>query len=735
MRAFSSLVALVWLFGGAYAKSEKKKKDSKKECASKFCCTADEDYDLTIRFLLTFKSSIPSSLCTSTQQELEHDFVDSYNKLARLNCDKPCFRRAKDARIVAAPENTFVSCAEKDPYHGYRERKLATLGTNSTIIIEIELEQAGVCTTALDGQTGLGTQAHPDEFEAACGKPAWAWDFPYYQDVCSPSTGYYEDGYDEGYDETCCCACGTDRSLGELDLTKIYRSSHTLYNLKIYLLSAQELFARDDCGDLTVEFERTVLLSFSGSTSGLSLSDSESLFEDVSSCYNDLAFENCDNSGRAILNGTLEPVDPVTLTRRRLQRRGRSFNAFSSRSCAGRGCAASRVSARASCPANVCPDNDDLDLFTGILRRLVSTEEEQMEKAVDAVVEHYPGRKGQATADIERVLSGIPITTPLDLILDECLCLTHEEAGKGVAPTDDEFVTRFNTATESDGRFSDLGRLTEAVELVFFPTGGPPKDIQFWLPVHVHGSPCNLDYRELQALADVIQTSYNDIVVEDCDKPLFRQILSALTWMDTLLNCHKSEFVVHIKVSLRCHGHCPKKHPLFGDYKDAYHRLLYEAEIEGEEVEMLYDPAQYNPVIQAYASAGVDASSYEVEVEQDARRTAEEEEDPGSEGVCVVEGSRNPKSPTKQGLEDRVNADLPTADITSITILTEPLCRCEGLYEHFYAGTKGPKEFKYFRTINGIFVVPNDFKTCKYHRSLGEERELGGGSLPCSSFF
>lgn len=721
MRALQSIAALFWLFGSVYAKK------GSKTCATKFCCTAVEDGDLTIRFLLTFESSLPSPLCTSTQRELEYDFVISYNTLARQNCDKPCFRRAKDAHIVAAPPNTFVSCgtdeSDKDSDYGYRERSLAATDGGDTIIIQVELEQAGACTTALDGQKGVGTPAYYDDYEDACGIPPWASGYGYEENVCHPSSDY---------DETCCCVCGTDRSLGEWDLTKVHRSSHTLSALELYLLSVQELFGRDDCSGLAVDFERNLLLSFTGSTSELTPSDSDGLFAIVSGGYNERTFENCDELGRTIVDGFLEPVESDPLTRRRLQRGGRYVNSYSSRNCSGRACAASRIDVRAACSL-LCPQQDDLEIFEGFRRRLHSDEQEETND-VRIDVEDNPTNKRHDLVGIERVLSGeIPITsTARDFIAQECLCLTHDDASTGTAPTADEYVAQINSDVQANGQFSDLGELAEAVELVIIPTAGPPKDIVFWLPIYVRGFPCNLDYKELQALADVVQTSYNDIVVEDCDKPLFRQILSGVTWMDPRLNCNRAEFVVHIKVSFRCHGHCPKKHPLFGGYEDQYYRLLHEEEIEGGEDGLQYDPFQYSPEIENREPVEVPIH----QTDQDVRREEEwasPEEDPG-EGICFLEGSRHPMPPTRHGMEDRINADLTIDDITSVQILTEPLCRCEGPYEHFYMGN-GPKVFQHFGTINGIFVVPNEFKSCKYHRRLGEQRELAFAALPCHSFF
>uniref|UniRef100_A0A7S3PD53 Uncharacterized protein n=1 Tax=Amphora coffeiformis TaxID=265554 RepID=A0A7S3PD53_9STRA len=641
--------------------------------------------------------------------------------LARLNCDKPCFRRAKDAHIVAAPANTFVSCGSNDPYYGgHRERQLATMSASSTLIIEVEFEQTGVCTTALDGKTGMGKSAHPEDYKDGCGVPPWAYTLPYYQNVCYPSSSDHND-------ETCCCICGTDRSLAEADLAQIYSASQTLSTLRISLQSTLELFSRKDCsGDLKVQFERGVLLGFSGTASQLNPSDSGSLIDSVSNGYNELTFSNCDGLGRAIVGGDAETVDPGTFTRRRLQRGGRYVNSYSSRVCLSRACAAARVDAEAGCPANVCPQTDDLDLFSGdfSLRRTLSSEYERIiEKDTEAPVAYSPERKAQDLGGIERVLQGASSTpSPREFIARECMCPTHEETPTGQAPTNSEFVDQFNVESESGGDLQGLGTLAEAIELKIFPTAGVPRDVAFWLPIYVRGSPCNLDYKELQGLADVIQTSYNDIVIEECDKPLFRQILSGVTWMDPVLNCYQTEFVVHVKLALRCHGKCPKMHPLFGSYEDKYRQLLQESEIEVEEADVLYDPAQYDPELQGHVSTDPDASFYQ-KVDQDIRR---EQTVPGTEGVCFIGGARNPMPPTIQGVEDRVNDDLPTTDISSISILLEPFCRCEGLYEHFYVG-KAPKDFKYFRTINGIYVVPNEFKSCKY--------QVAVGAYPCSSFF
>ena len=117
---------------------------------------------------------------------------------------------------------------------------------------------------------------------------------------------------------------------------------------------------------------------------------------------------------------------------------------------------------------------------------------------------------------------------------------------------------------------------------------------------------------------------------------------------------------------------------------------------------------------------------------------------PGPEGICLIEGALNPMPPTVPGLEARINANYPSAAITYISILSEPLCRCEGPYEYLYYYPYGKGSKKYYPdsldqyyTQNGIFIVPKMNAPCGYYRrQLGaEERDLSqGGVFPCFSY-
>ena len=332
MKFYFQAVLTITGLGGALVLAKSGK--GSKECATVACCTANDQASLSQQFLVEFKEELPLPFCTSTKRQLELEFVVSYNYLARLNCDNPCFRRAKDARIVAAPKNAFLACpdassqppAEQAPSSGYGHRHLDVTGDNS-FIVELDVEQAGACMTALDGTDGYGHASNPEEFQDACHHPAWAWDFTSPKEVCP------YDAYNYDKQMSCCCVCGSDRSLSETDLAQILRHSQIMTTLGLQLDRLRELFARSDCSPETVEFSGGALLEFSGDASVLKdSSKAATLFQVVQGCYNALAFEECDELGRTISNGDVEPNSSssnsgLTNTRRRLQFGGRYANA------------------------------------------------------------------------------------------------------------------------------------------------------------------------------------------------------------------------------------------------------------------------------------------------------------------------------------------------------------------------------------------------------------------------
>lgn len=228
-----------------------------KPCAEYSCCAPDTDEDLSVKFLLEFDDVLPTPFCFSLKRQLELDFVVSYNYLARLNCDKPCFRRATNARIVTP--QVFVDCRFPSPPR-YDDSDPTNL-----MIIELDLEQAGQCPTALDGQSTDIHPIHPDVFQNACGHPAWAWDYALHPTKYGPHQCYPDENV------ACCCACGSDRPLAEDDLLDQYSRSVSVASwsdtLKLVKLTEMEK-RRENCPAPT-GFSTFVLLEFSGNFNSL----------------------------------------------------------------------------------------------------------------------------------------------------------------------------------------------------------------------------------------------------------------------------------------------------------------------------------------------------------------------------------------------------------------------------------------------------------------------------------
>lgn len=719
-------VVVALLCAATRAGDNERKPKSNKVCNHVSCCTANEEASLNPSFLLEFTTGLPTPICANLQEKLEHDFVISYNYMANLNCDAPCFRRARAARIVAAPANAFAACSNTHKEGGDHEYPLQrqrqvmeTMSGDNAMVIELELEQAGECTTALDGQVGQGDAAHPDEYKKACGRPAWAFDYSWHKDIC-----HYEEGHDYyAESDVCCCACHADRSLSEEDLTAKHAKSHTLSKLGAELFSVRELYERDVCYEETVELTSSFLFIFS--TENVEMSDTTHLFDMVAGSYNALSFENCDELGRQLTGGTTD-TNPVR--RRKLQGGGRA-NRYPAGACRGGGCVGSDASGQAQCPPNQCGTTSGSSFFDFGNRR--------------RNLEHH------GKVDVERLLAMTPIsTTASESIVDQCLCPVHQPGATGTAPEFNAFVDRFNRAIDGHEEFANLGELEDVIEFKAFPSAGPPNDFYLWLPVYIKGNPCAFDYTEQEKLAELILESYNDIVVEDCDKPLFRQILTAWTWQDPNLNCYMQEHVVHVKIEARCHGYCSHKNPLFSPYKkhDEYRRLRKDVEDKDETAP--YNPEDLHVDFSQNAKTDKDMPPLS-SVHQSARQMGEYGDDyvhePGPDGICLVQGGEAGMSthPTVAGLEERVNSAYPTAAVSFISILTEPLCRCEGpreyLYYYGYGGNGSQKHYpdsldEYY-TMNGIYIVPKKNHPCSYHRNLREDRDLQGGYVfPCYSY-
>jgi hypothetical protein len=663
-------------------------------CKDFSCCAPDDDAARSLTFLVAFDDPLPDYLCTSLKRQLELDFVVAYNYLARLNCDKPCFRRATDARVVS--QHNFVHC----PYD--RQRHLQVQQEERTMLIEIDMEQSGSCETALDGASTNAPPVPPRLFANACGHPAWAWDFsfsPDRDDVCSP---YEESKY-------CCCVCGVDRPLVEAELAAIYSGSVALTTLSTHVTSVRELAPREPCGQFQQTFTTITLVNFDGNTEGLDPSTSADLYNVFSSGYNALTFDNCDPVGRVMGEGVLTPVSREgDASARRLQFRVNlsflSLIPFYARS--------------------FCPNPSGCTIVASDVEKQCTSDEctDESESATNAYENDIGGRRGlivgesSAVVDelvrIERHLQGSRVAE----IRDQCFCPIHT-AATGASPTVEQFRDDFNQnlSAEAD-RFGQVGLAQRVEEFTLIPAAGPPVDWQVWLPVYFQGSPCDLDEAALQALADTVMDNYNDMAAEDCDKPLFRQIIRSSTWMDPNLDCNRHDFVAHIYLQLRCHGRCSPYDLLFGDYR--FHRGLGEKKVP-------YNPVEYQPELQSMVMP-VEFP----EASQEERKTSHNYQTEEFFGFCPVSTTIF-QSPSPEGLEARINAELRTSDVSSAAVLYSPLCRCEDPDESFYPDPP-PLHFQHFHTENGIYVIPYTVGACR-NRRLGDSRQLtvGEGLFSC----
>jgi hypothetical protein len=253
--------------------------------------------------------------------------------------------------------------------------------------------------------------------------------------------------------------------------------------------------------------------------------------------------------------------------------------------------------------------------------------------------------------------------------------------------------------------------MERATEYSIYPSAGKARHGEIWIAFYLKGSPCQLDVDSLQAFGDLIQVSYNDMVAEDCDRPLFRKIISTLIWMDDDLKCSLNEFVIHVCAHYICHGYCSKYDPLFSEYK--YRRSLEEYSTFDEESgkqSAPYNPIQYFPELENHA----DYQLHEVEspIQFDRHLGSN-----GPDGLCLSRGDLPGIPPSVFGLESRINATLPVLHINEASVSMGPICRCEEFKGEYYEG-KPPSTPKYFGRQNAIFVIPFGYGVCHSRRQL-----------------
>lgn len=685
-----ALLAWAWACSCVDTVSASKKYDGcRKDGPDYSCCAPDPKGSLSLKFILEFDGALPLPLCFTFKRQLELDFVISYNNLARLNCDKPCFRRATDARILTPQQ--FVDCRFPPPPTYYPPAQ-----TNA-MIIELDLEQAGECETALDASSTTVEAIKPGVFVNACGHPAWAWDYAFHPTKYGPHQCFPDDNV------VCCCVCGSDRPLSEEDLRDHYSQAISLdqFLSNLELVKVTELFAIEDCPEDSELYSAFVLLEFNDDIPALPPSEYSSFYGSYSDLYNEFTFSNCDELGRFAGQGSFAPLADFSARRDRSLQTGSSLraNQYPSYACTNRtSCGEAESFVGVRCSALLCPSEDIFDMYTRGNRRL------------------------EMQGPYQPLTTGATVN---DIIVNECLCPTHPNSSLGRSPTAEEYLSIFNDELASN----PIGGLVNLVEYGSFRAAGQPRDYIVWLRILVKGNPCRFDSAALQELAETVRIGYDDIVVEDCDRPLFRQMLTTWIAMDSHLDCHMDTFVAHIHVQLRCHGDCDPYDLIFGEYKTQYgnRNLLAEARLhlqDDEEDKEDFGIQEVPFTTEEHETLVRDLTS---QIEND--RVLQQGMMNDVFGICVKPptGPITSTPPSRSSLKLKVESQLSeslSALASEVFFPKDPQCRCEKKYEGIYKKSY-KKSKKYWKTINGIYVIPYHHYPCYEYRRLGDStREL-----------
>lgn len=230
---------------------------------TEYDCTTDSYEDFTRPLLLEYTTGpFPEAFCKDLSQ-YEELLVESYNELARLTCDSPCFRRATKAQVVTkacgvgSDKDKHKDKHARDRRH---RRHLKQFLDDRVVLVELFVEQSGGCYTALDAPAPTEDAPALDAgaFAETCGMPAADWMYyePSYYDK------KYRDKYPyQDYTAKCCCPCDTQQPLTETDLLALYKKNLALAELPCDFVSLMELESVSaDCGINRAADEHVVLL-------------------------------------------------------------------------------------------------------------------------------------------------------------------------------------------------------------------------------------------------------------------------------------------------------------------------------------------------------------------------------------------------------------------------------------------------------------------------------------------
>ena len=301
-----------------------------------------------------------------------------------------------------------------------------------------------------------------------------------------------------------------------------------------------------------------------------------------------------------------------------------------------------------------------------------------------------------------------------DIIYDQCLCRRHV-SNQGNLLDRDELVDNLNKEIMGRREFwlSVLGAIKDVSEYVASPSAGPAVDSYVSSYVYFGGSFCKkntykdkkgkevteyeVDEDLIHSLVEIIRRSYNDMASEDCDWPLYRQLVSASLTDDFFkghIDCFREEFVLDISFTFRCHGHCDSGDPLFADYKSSTRQLYLDT-----------NRAQAEPETTARVDRKVQPESRKA-TRLDRSLAGKESYYKPKQGLCSLEGASNPQSPSLDGWKSRAKSFAPAA-ISSVDIFSKRLCRCADEDESFYYASYHPPYYDVSFLVNGIYVIPN----------------------------
>lgn len=425
----------------------------------------------------------------------------------------------------------------------------------------------------------------------------------------------------------------------------------------------------------------------------------ETIIRDV---YNGQSLDRCD--GRQLVDLQTKQVH-AKKNKNRLRRSLQSItspfgyvNEYPQNRCSdGRACAEAQVHARALCRTAECPPATAIALLSPML-----DQERRLEENRDPLVPLDPQR--------ERELYGLD--SVIDVIYNRALCRAHFGQPGNLYDVPG-WLQRFDQELMGRREFleSQIGAIHSLSEYVPIPAAGPPVDMAVSnLIIYAVGRLCReekyedkkgneivqlkVDQDMIYNLVEVIRRSYNDMAVQDCDAPLFRQLVSAALDKEFFkaghFDCFLPELVLDISLTVRCHGHCDSGDPLFANHSSHHHPQMYHNRERGLHFR--------NMRRSATASTALNATMHKTQEISKKRSLGYDT----AMGICALSSASNPKSPTLRGWEDLVNTFRPDA-IVAVDVIwgVGPLCRCEDKDDPTYYVSS-----EYYHTVNGIHIVP-----------------------------